>query len=635
LAETTPDVGDIYNKLVTSGNSSEYTSDDHERISNFDTRIFVELELLHLFAFYLNGYFEIAVDDENDPSELYIVSDVNPICVEHNIRFRLKDANEAWHTIFQYLFLRTKISVGDGSGGHIHFRRSEMGNNFSHVLTAWREYFGSPFGSNYDDFDKIARFFKSIVAPIGYTIEPATPDNSDGYYNQFGLTTKLLSSTLEQVLPVLSHERGPLFGKQLVPQVTTFSFVRKLVEIGTSFSLSSVRGPFYFTLTPQWYFNRIAPVLARFARDCHLTGPSFEEDVSIFVDLYHRYGYEIAPTGSSLSFTIQPRTKGRARRLPQIKVIDKSVPVYERRGKELRQTAEIDFAILANGSLYLVEAKSIYLEAHLSRKYLTKKAPRQCAQYVKWVKRTEFNNFLRKHSLSEKSLKAVRIVVLTNGVASVLSVVDRDSAQRFSVVPEHIFFAVMAGVLPGVIGEQFPTRIISGGLAALREVFPIAKDIRALTNEGSFASATDSMVKEWISLMLYDRRGRPKKQMSTVKPTRGLMYLEDVMQEGGRWVLPQPIQVGEAAGWRFFLGSQLGDAGTTFACKKCRIAIRVYWPVDRKSTAELSSHLKTWSCPECKSPMGDDADLETKGKMTEFCASFKNRRFAEMFARAP
>jgi hypothetical protein len=82
-------------------------------------------------------------------------------------------------------------------------------------------------------------------------------------------------------------------------------------------------------------------------------------------------------------------------------------------------------------------------------------------------------------------------------------------------------------------------------------------------------------------------------------------------------------QTGE---YRFYIGTQLGDAGTTVVCENCKSAIRFYWPgEENEDSRKIQAIIATAVCPVCNKVVKESEESKRiKGNMALTMAKFKH-----------
>jgi hypothetical protein len=128
---------------------------------------------------------------------------------------------------------------------------------------------------------------------------------------------------------------------------------------------------------------------------------------------------------------------------------------------------------------------------------------------------------------------------------------------------------------------------------ALIKCHPSLEQMYLPNNYYLFEEQLVQRVNRWLGLLLFDRR----RDFQTFKtPELGLlgttpmMFLEGLVGDSTAWILPNPIFLGTEKGWDYYLGSQLGNVGSTYLCKSCQTAIKYYMNSESGFTPQ---------CPKC------------------------------------
>jgi hypothetical protein len=390
----------------------------------------------------------------------------------------------------------------------------------------------------------------------------------------------------------------------------------------------------------EWFYNAIMPVFVEFAKSLKLAGPSFEEDIALVSSFYSKAGIR---TGSLSSFgvMIEPKTQAQkkkesiktSRNVPW-QILGRNVPIKlpaDDITKRIGCSGEVDMIVYANMNIYLIELKAANLDSKKAVEYCRKKAPIQCAKYSHWVRTSpEFRKLLQDNKITKKSIKTIRVLACSSGGFDELYVKCEETMEYFAIVPEYILFSVMAGLFTLSLKEPFPSRIktIAPGLrlaASKNRIQVLQLDVNSVLRE----RMAEKLLK-WLEMITFDRRRAFDQFRFDAENAKAFaffgsnivlneVYLEDVVD----WILPKPLLIGEAKGYKFYIGTQIGGAGTSLICENCKSAMKFYKSKSTEENEKIGIILRAATCPFC----GNSADVsklgETLNMMTMLATEFK------------
>ncbi len=625
LIEAVPNVEEVMYTVASSNKTVQESEKLRAKIAKLLILLDAEFELFLAIKFAATGYYDIAVDDEQSPSIILIVPSTTEKSIQNLLLMRLRDANEQWHGTFRRVaFPYGTSSARDEYGVSFTFDRSKIKDHFEVFEQCWNEVFHTCTRLTAADFEKLWDWLEWVVSEDGITVENQGHATYFADYRDFDLEKDLIFEVLDEVLPEV-HERLDLSSpKELSKSDPYLLEFFRLADLARGFRVLTPKGVIYYFPCRKWFYNKLTPVFIKFCRKLGISGECFEKDVHMFFNFYSKVGIKLGGK-SALGIMIEPRPI-----IPKcLKVItSRSNPwkVLETNyrfslsesslSKSIGKSGEIDLIVYANMNLYLIELKALNFESRQAIKYLREKAPLQCAKYAAWVReQSQFENFLRRHGIREDQLNSVRIVICSSGAFYDLYAECKETGERFAIVPEYVLFSTMAGFFTLSLKEPFPTRIenIAAGLKIVSERIPriamvdINREIRKKVSEELIS---------WIKLITFDRRQEYMHPIIDEHLPEAISFFESTLLMNEfylgnttKWILPKPLLVKEVGKYKFYLGTQLGDAGTTIVCDNCKSAIKFYWPREENADFEkIQAMVSSSKCLLCGKPLTKSND---------------------------
>jgi len=573
-----------------------------------------EFELFMATKFAVNGYYDIAVDDEASPKFILIV----PILLEESAKrlllFRLKDANEQWHgTLRKILFPYGTSTARDEFGASFSFDRGNIKEHFEVFKEIWNEVFQTDTKMTVFDFQKLWDWLEWVISQDGITEQNQEKATYFNDYQSFGLKKSLVFETLNEVLPEVHEKLDLISSKELSKSDPNLTGHFRLADLARGFKVSCNKGFVYYLPCRKWFYNKLMPVFVRFVRKLKLHGQTFENDIALLSTFYSKVGIKLGGK-SALGVMIEPRleekSQGKTSRSIPWRILEKNFPINlpeNEISRKIGRSGRIDLVVYANMNLYLIEMKALNFESRHAIRYMREKAPIQCARYAEWIRNTKgLEELLQKHGIKEHQLNSIRIVICSAGVFQDLTAHCVETGEHFAIVSEYGLFSTMAGLFTLSFKESFLSRIET-----------IAPSIK-ITNEGVSQIKRIDLEKElgekmsehlilWVKLIMFDRRQKYEDLKVDEKVARALNFFgpgfvmnEAYLSDTVSWVLPKPLLIDQNDQYKFYVGTQLGNAGTTIVCKNCRSAIKYYWPQkENEDSRKIEKVLKASLCPLC------------------------------------
>lgn len=639
VIETVPEVKEIMYSVAESDEPVQIPRKLKSKIAKILLLMDGEFELFVATKFAVNGYYDIAVDDEASLKLILIV----PIPLEESIKrlllFRLKDANEQWHGTLRKILVPYGTSTAkDELGASFSFDRGKIKDHFEVFKAIWNEVFQTDTKMTASDFEKLWDWLEWVISQDGVTEKKQEKATYFKDYQDFGLKKSLVFKTLEEVLPEV-HERIDLISsKELSKFDLNLTVIFRLADLARGFRVSSSKGLVYYFPCRKWFYNKVMPVFVRFARKLELAGESFEKDIALLSTFYSKVG--IKPGGkSALGIMIEPRLKekaqGKTSRSIPWRILEKNfsinLPENEISSK-IGRSGEIDLIVYANMNLYLIEMKALNLESRHAIKYMREKAPVQCAKYAEWIRNTEeLEKLLQKHGIKEHQLNSVRIVICSSGVFQDLVANCEETDEYFAIVPEYILFSTMAGLFTLSLKDPFPSRIetVAPGIKITN---PNVSQVKRVDVDKVLGKKISERLIRWTKLITFDRRQRFGDLNVDENVARAFNFFgtfvmnEAYLSDTVSWVLPKPLLIDQNGRYKFYIGTQLGDAGTTIVCENCKSAIKYYWPQnENKDSRKIEMIFKASICPLCGKVVKELEETEkVRMGMTMIMSKFKH-----------
>jgi hypothetical protein len=618
LSETLPDLGDILH-AISLNKLKEPTSVKLEmKINKLFIDMTMEYELFIGIKFAASDYFDIAADNAEKPNLILIVPKCDEEAADRILQLRLKDANAEWHGTFRKILVPYGTStVYDEYGTAFRFQINTIKDHFEDFKIAWRKTFGKSIRISPEDFEKLWDWLKWVVSPDGFTQQDTKTATWFDEYKKFGLREDLVFEVLDQILPDLNSQRYLISTKSLAQKDPALLFSSKLARISRGFKLPYSEGWIYFVTCREWFHNTIVPAFVEFVRSLNLAGPLFEEDIATISSFYSKTGLRTVGL-SSFGIMFEPKIHNQkqhepiktSRNLPW-KILGTNVPItipIDDITRKIGSSGEVDIIVYANMNIYLIELKALDLGAKEALKYCRKKAPVQCAKYAHWVRKSpEFKKILQKHGIRDKDFKSVRILTCSSGGFTELFAKCQETGEIFAIVPEYILFSVMAGLFTLSLKHPFPSRVntITPGLKLV--ALNRCPQILQLNTDGLLGERISNRLLEWVELITFDRRKTFQEfefdpELAKSFNFLGVNYLmnEIYIGETVDWILKKPIQIGEAQGYKFYIGTQIGNIGTSLICEKCKSIVRYYWPKNSEERKRTEEIFQRAICPFCK-----------------------------------
>ncbi|MHA1834623.1 MAG: hypothetical protein ACTSV7_11630 [Candidatus Baldrarchaeia archaeon] len=615
--EMFPNLGEILQSISLRKMKEPTSKKMKMKINKFLIDLKIEYELFLSIKFAASGYFDIAVDTEEKPSLILIVPKYDKEAVDHILQLRLKDANAEWHGTFRKIVVPYGISTAyDSFGSTFRFKRATIKEHFQEFRKAWQKVFGRSIEMEPEDFEALWNWLKWVVSPEGFT--ERNTDNALWFneYEKLGLKRDMVFEVFNQILPDLNSKQYVISTKNLTKKDPALLIVNELARISRAFKLPCSDGWIYFVNCREWFYNTIVPVFVEFARSLNLAGPSFEENVATMSSFYSKVGLQ-AKNLSSFGMMIEPKLSDQenheliktSRNLPW-KILGTNIPItlpLDNVTRKIGSSGEIDIIIYANMNIYLVELKALNLGSKEALEYCRKEAPKQCAKYAYWVRKSsKFKKLLQNNGVADKDFKSVRILICSSGGFPELFARCQETDEIFAIVPEFILFSVMAGFFTLSLKEPFPSRVntmVTGLKLATLDTRP---KILRLDTDVLLREKMTTRLAEWVELITFDRRTlftEFKFDAETAKASSffGVNYIMNEVYIGRttNWILERPLFIGEAQGYKFHIGTQIGNVGVTHICKNCKSVIRYYYPKLGEDERRIQEILKKATCPFC------------------------------------
>lgn len=615
--EIFPNLGEILHGISLGKIKKTNSVKERAKINKFLMDMKVEYELFIGIKFAASGYFDIAVDNEEKPKMILIVPKYDEEAVNHILQLRLKDANAEWHGTFRKMVVPYGIStVYDSFGSTFRFKRSLIKEHFHEFRSAWQKVFGKSIEMEPEDFEAIWDWLKWVVAPNGFTGQNTNNALWFDEYDKFGLKKDLVFEVFDQILPDPNSKQHLISTKNITKKDPTFLTLNELARISLAFKLPCSDGWIYFVNCREWFYNTIVPVFVEFARSLNLAGPSFEEDVAAISTFYSKVGLQ-AKNLSSFGLMIEPKLSEQedheliktSRSIPW-RILGTNIPItlpLDNIAQKIGSSGEVDIILYANMNIYLVELKALNLGSKEAIEYCRKDAPKQCAKYARWVRKSpEFKRLLQNNGISDKDFKSVRILICSSGGFPELFAQCEETGETFAIVPEYILFSVMAGVFTLSLKEPFPSRLNTIVPSLKLTLLSASPKVMQVDTSALLREATATRLVEWVELITFDRRKLFTEFKFNADVAKASSFFETnyVMNEvyiGGTtsWILEKPLLIGEVQGYKFYVGTQIGNVGVTHLCENCKSVIRYYYPKSGEDEEKIQEVLKKAICSFC------------------------------------
>ena len=637
--EAVPEVREIMYSVAYSNEIMKVPKKLRLKIAKLLLMMDAEFELFVAIKFATSGYYDVAVDNESYPKFILIVPSLLADSVKKMLVFRLKDANEQWHGTFRkILFPYGTSTARDEFGASFTFDRSLIKERFEVFKETWNDVFHTDTRMEPSDFESLWDWLEWVISQDGVTEKNHNKATYFSDYKEFGLEKNLVFETLNDVLPETNDRLSLISLKELSNSDPKLLGYFRLADLARGFRVATSKGVVYYFPCRKWFYNKLIPVFVRFIRKLELAGGCFEKDITLLSTFYSKAGIKLGGK-SALGIMIEPRLEerpeGKTSRSVPWRILERNFPINLPDNEATRiigTSGEIDLIVYANMNLYLIELKALNLDSRHAIKYLRKKAPIQCAKYAAWVRnRDEFERFLQRHGIRKHQLNSVRIVICSAGVFQDLMAKCEETGEYFAVVPELILFSTMTGLFTLSLKESFPSRIetMAPGIRITNEN---VSEVRRVDLDEKLGEKISEHLILWSKLITFDRKQEYEQLEVDENLTRGFNFFRStfVMNEGYladtvSWVLPKPLLTGQEGQHKFYVGTQLGDAGETIVCENCKSAIKFYWPrKENEDSKKIQAIFSSSVCPLCgKVIKGSENSQRIRGVMTMIMAKFK------------
>lgn len=519
LSETLPDLGErLY--AISSEKIKRPRSKEFEIIYN---KLFLDMSAEYEFfvgtKFAVSGYFDIAIDNEDNPKKIVIIPVSNEDAINRIFSLRLKDANAGWYGTFRkVLHSPGIITVANVSAGGTFFQLDWkiILKNFELFKAIWNQTFHCNTAITPEDFQNFWDWLKWVVAPNGFTETNQNNATYFGDYKKFGLKKNLVFETLNQILPDLRTKQHLISTNNLSQKDPALLLLGELAHIAHGFRVLCPKERIYFVPCREWFYNAIMPVIVKFAINLKLSGPSFEKNIARIFSFYSKAGIRkgelslLGPMVEPLPHGLMIEPDVKADYKLRWKILEKNLSIEipkDSSPKGIGGGGELDLLIYVNNDLYLIELKALNLESKIAIEYLEEKTPIQCAKYAYWVRKSnQFKEILQKHGIKEQDIRSIRILACCSGVSEKLIAKCQETGEHFAIVPEFVLFSVMADLFYQELDECFPSRIegMAAGFRVVAEKNPptiIQLDLRK-----EIVEKISNKFSEWKKLITFDRR---------------------------------------------------------------------------------------------------------------------------------
>jgi hypothetical protein len=598
-----------------------------------------EFELFTSIKFAASGYYDVAVDTESSPKSILIIPNPLEESAKQLLLFLLKNANEQWHGTFRKILVPFGTSTArDEFGASFRFNRAKIKDHFDIFKETWNEVFQTDTKMTASDFENLWDWLEWVISQDGITENNQNKATYFSDYENFGLDKELVFDTLKEILPEVQECLKLISLKELSRSDPNLRIHFRFAELARGFKILSSKGLVYYLPCRKWFYNKVIPVFIRFLRKLEYAGKSFEKDIEMLSNFYSKLGFKLGGK-SALGVMIEPRLEESTQRLTSRsipwRILEREFPINLDENdisKTIGRSGKIDLIVYANMNLYLIELKALNLESRDAIKYMKEKAPIQCAKYAAWVRnKEEFEQFLQKHGIMEHQLNSVRILVCSSGVFQDLNVRCKETGEYFAIVPEYILFSTMTGLFTLSLKDPFPSRIetIAPGIMIINEN---VSQVNMVYIDPEIGRKISEKLLSWVDLITADRRQKFEQLQVDESVARaynifGTSFLmhEAYLSDTVYWVLPKPLLIDQSGQYKFYIGTQLGDAGATLVCEYCKSAVKYYWPrKESNDSRKIQAILEASTCPLCgKIIKESEESARTREIMTKLMAKFK------------
>jgi hypothetical protein len=605
--------------------------------TRYDSVFLEEILSEHEFfraAFYgMKGFYDIAIDSIEKPSTLLIIPRIDAETVRKMLLLRISHSDAIWRSSFVKIVRpSTQQCVLDERGAFFCFRKEKIHERYNVFASSWSKSFPSRPIPTAEEFDALKDLLKWVVCPFGFTrVNLSKAYNIEDFKN-FGLSEDRLFSFLDYLLTEVRSNLHLISHRMLTKTRSIFEMNHNMMNVALGFSLSSSKGKAYFLPVREWFYNKTMPALIAVGRSIEASGRFFEEEMHAILKLLANDNIRLEYS-EALGFVPVLKMPGpsKTKLKTDWKILEKNFPILiadpliaERIGQE----GEIDMIVYANYSLYLLELKSLNLSSNRAQKYIKEDAARQCAKYAAWARqKSDLSSFLKKHALSEDNIRSIRVICCTNGVFDNTEIVCYETDERFAVIPQFMLFSLFLGRVTVAVREVLPEEIL-GIRNGILKAIPTIKKIGIANFRRQLSKTANEFLSRWLTLMTYDRRKDYRNiNFNEAKPldlARFSVLQEVYVGDTWKWLLGEPVEIGMESGWKYYVGTQIANAGTTLVCASCKSAIKYYYAVDKQNNLAVADVLKKKVCPFCRKIMSNASEFkEILNKMTMIMANYK------------
>jgi len=567
-----------------------------------------EFEFFYGSYFGINGLFKIAVDSEESPTTLVIVPYNAEEAVLKMLMLRIKDSEFVFRSsLYPVIHATSEECVYDHRGTFFCYSRQHIIDSFDSFKSIWLRMLGSELPVNAKELLDFRAYFKWVVCPFGFTRQKKNKAYYLSDYKELDEST--VFALLNMILPNPCSISDYVSTKMLGSKDPHHEVLHRIIRVAWGFRFSSSKGPSYYLPVIDWLYNLLAPILIRFGRTLNVAGDFcemwIENVIQSFADgsLGFKYTEEFGFIPVRRKARKQPATDS-------WRILEKNLKIEirdETSPTQAIQQGEIDLIVYANYNIYLLELKSVNLSAKKATKYLNRKAPIQCSKYAGWIRKQEnLGSLMVKHDIPEHKLNSVRILCCTSGVFDKTSVKNAETGERFAVIPLFLMFNLFAGVFTSAIRDIFPPFIkrIKNGLHI---ALPSLHRSYLLDNREELSETANLLIQDWLKLMTFDRRlgfnhfGKVVPQSFTL--AKFFLSREVHIGDTSNWILDRPLLLDTQGEYHFYVGTQIGVAGTTLVCLNCKSAVKYYSAPKEVENKKVDKILRDKKCPFCHESM--------------------------------
>jgi hypothetical protein len=603
--------------------------------TRYDTE-FMEA-LLSEFEFFLalyygvQGLYNVATDSVDRPSKVVIVPEETEEAVLKMLMLRIMDSESVYRCSLYPIVHKSSVEcLYNGSGAFFCYPREEITKNFDTFKKIWLNMFGSKMPLDESEYFDFVWYFKWIVCPFGFTRQNKSKARFLDDYE--GLDEDELFLLLDTIIPDVCSKVGLISSKQLGTKDPNHRVLIGLNRLSWAFKFSSSGGNSYFLPVIEWLHNLLSSLLVQFGRTLNATGPFFEDWINNAVEAFASglLGFQFT---KEFGYVPTRRRKIKKEAVTDWRILEKNLKIKVEEETDVGKTlklGEIDLVVYANYNIYLLELKSANLSGKKAVKYLNKKAAVQCSKYASWARKQEnIKWLLARHRIPEHQVNSIRILCCTNGVYNKTAVTDTKTGERFAVIPLFLLLNLFAGAFTVAIRDVFPF-LITGISNGLKFAFPSLHEAYLVDNRERLSETANRIVQDWYAMMTFDRRqdfkNFKKKKPHAFTLARFYAYREVYIGNTSNWILAKPLLLGTEDHVHYYVGTQIGEAGTTLFCSSCKSAIKYYYSPDEEKNLTLNEVLDQKACPFCRRSMKTASDYpDIISNMSFFVLDLKNK----------